>query len=35
MSDDAKLTIWKLVTVLHQPCEEVGKVAVADPGVAL
>lgn len=28
------LTVWKLVTVLHQPCEQVGKVAVAYPGVA-
>ena len=29
------LTIWKLVTVLHQPREQVGKVAIAHPGVAL
>lgn len=28
-------TIGKLVTVLHQPSEQVGKVAVTHPGVAL
>lgn len=28
------LTVWKLMAVLHQPCEQVGKVAVAHPGVA-